>query len=52
MDLAAPSAIVLGTEKFGLGEASLQHIDQAIVIPMSGLVQSLNVSVAAALILF
>ncbi len=52
VDLSAPSAIVLGTEKFGLDDASLALVDQPILVPMQGLVQSLNVSVAAALILF
>ena len=39
-------------EKTGISEHALKHADQNIIIPMQGMVQSLNVSVAAALILF
>ncbi|HBW97697.1 MAG TPA: tRNA (guanosine(18)-2'-O)-methyltransferase TrmH, partial [Pseudoalteromonas sp.] len=35
-----------------ISERALKHADQNIIIPMQGMVQSLNVSVAAALILF
>lgn len=52
VDLTRPCAVVFGTEKFGLDEEAIALVDQCIVIPMNGLVQSLNVSVAAALVLF
>jgi tRNA (guanosine-2'-O-)-methyltransferase len=51
-DYTGPTAFVLGAEKWGLSEATAAAIDQAVLIPMAGMVQSLNVSVAAALLLF
>jgi tRNA (guanosine-2'-O-)-methyltransferase len=51
-DYTRPSAIVLGTEKFGVSDEALGLIDAEIVIPMLGMSQSLNVSVATALILY
>ncbi len=51
-DFTGPTAFVLGAEKWGLSEAMAEAVDQAIVIPMGGMVQSLNVSVAAATLLF
>ncbi len=52
IDFTQPTAILMGSELEGLGAEALRHADQFIVIPMMGLVQSLNVSVAAAIILF
>jgi tRNA (guanosine-2'-O-)-methyltransferase len=51
-DFSGPTAFVLGAEKWGLSKTAAATIDQAIVIPMQGMVQSLNVSVAAATLLF
>jgi tRNA (guanosine-2'-O-)-methyltransferase len=51
-DFTGPTAFVLGAEKWGLSEAATALVDQAVVIPMQGMVQSLNVSVAAATLLF
>jgi tRNA (guanosine-2'-O-)-methyltransferase len=51
-DFTGPTAFVLGAEKWGLSASAAAAIDQAIVIPMRGMVQSLNVSVAAATLLF
>ena len=51
-DLTLPTAFVLGTEKSGMTEEALDLIDKTIYIPMTGMVQSLNVSVAAATLLF
>lgn len=51
-DYTQPSAFVMGTEKFGVSQAALALVDQEIVIPMAGMAQSLNVSVATALLLF
>ena len=51
-DYTQPSAIIMGTEKFGVSEEALALADQEIVIPMLGMSQSLNVSVATALILY
>ncbi len=51
VDWTQPSAVLLGTEKFGVSETARAEVDQHIVIPMQGMVESLNVSVAAAIIL-
>ena len=51
-DYTRPTAIVLGTEKFGVSDEALAECDGEIVIPMAGMAQSLNVSVATALILY
>ena len=51
-DFSGPTAFVLGAEKWGLSEATAALVDQAIFIPMRGMVQSLNVSVATAILLF
>jgi tRNA (guanosine-2'-O-)-methyltransferase len=52
VDYTRPTAIVLGAEKWGVSEEALALADGLIHIPMLGMVQSLNVSVAAAVILF
>lgn len=52
IDYTRPTAIMLGTELFGVSEQGLELADQHIIIPMLGMIDSLNVSVAAALILF
>lgn len=52
IDYTKPTAIILGQEKFGATEEALELADQDIVIPMVGMVQSLNVSVANALVLY
>ncbi len=52
VDYTYPTALILGAELHGFSEQSLQLADQQIVIPMLGMAQSLNVSVAAATILF
>lgn len=51
-DYTQPSAILFGAEKWGVSEEGMALADQAIYIPMLGMVQSLNVSVAAAVVLF
>lgn len=51
-DYTQPAVIVLGTEKFGVSEEARAECDTEIVIPMLGMTHSLNVSVAAALILY
>lgn len=52
VDYTRPTAIVLGAERDGVSEETLARCDATIFIPMQGMVQSLNVSVACALILF
>ena len=51
-DYTLPSAIVVGTEKYGVADETLALVDQQITIPMHGMTRSLNVSVATALILY
>ena len=51
-DFTGPCAFVLGAEKWGLTEEATALMDQAVYIPMRGMVQSLNVSVATATLLF
>ena len=51
-DFTKPTAVILGNEHSGV-EADLQaEVGHEIYIPMQGMVQSLNVSVAAAIILY
>lgn len=52
VDYSRPTAIILGQERHGATENAIALADQDIIIPMVGMVQSLNVSVAAALILY
>lgn len=51
-DYRGPTAFVLGAEKWGLSDAATALVDQQVFIPMRGMVQSLNVSVAAATLLY
>jgi tRNA (guanosine-2'-O-)-methyltransferase len=51
-DYTGPTAFLLGAELHGLGDDALGLADECVVIPMVGLVRSLNVSVASALLLF
>lgn len=51
-DYTRATAFLLGSELHGLGDDALALADEAVLIPMSGLVRSLNVSVATALLLF
>lgn len=52
LDLSQKVAIVLGNEHRGVSNEASQLADERIMIPMFGMVQSLNVSVAAAIILY
>lgn len=52
IDYTKPTAIILGQEKFGASAVALELADQDIVIPMVGMVQSLNVSVACSVVLY
>ena len=52
VDYTRPCSILLGAELWGVSEAAAAAVDQHIIIPMAGFVESLNVSVAAAVILF
>lgn len=52
VDYTRPCALLLGAELEGVSEAAADLVDEHVVIPMQGLGASLNVSVAAAVILF
>ncbi|MDH3745240.1 MAG: tRNA (guanosine(18)-2'-O)-methyltransferase TrmH [Acidobacteriota bacterium] len=52
VDFTQPTALLLGQEKDGLTPAAREAVDDLISIPMTGFVDSLNVSVAAAVLLF
>ena len=51
-DFKGPTAFVLGAEKWGISEEASGLMDEHIHIPMRGMVESLNVSVAASALLF
>ncbi len=51
-DFTKPSAIVVGTEATGLSESWRKESTQNIHIPMQGSIDSLNVSVAAGILIF
>lgn len=52
VDYTKPTCVLLGNEKHGVSDEAAALADAHIIIPMLGMVQSLNVSVAAAVILF
>lgn len=51
-DFTTPTAVILGNEHRGIEEELINLVPQEIYIPMLGMVQSFNVSVAAAIILY
>ncbi|MFC6712344.1 TrmH family RNA methyltransferase [Branchiibius cervicis] len=52
VDLTGPVAIAVGTEKTGLTEEVLDAADVKVRIPMSGIVNSLNVATSAAIVIY
>jgi len=52
VDYTLPTCVLLGTERWGVSPEAAEQADKHVIIPMMGMVQSLNVSVAAAVILF
>lgn len=52
IDFNSPSAIVVGTEATGLSEEWLENTSRNIIIPMQGEIDSMNVSVAAGILIF
>jgi tRNA (guanosine-2'-O-)-methyltransferase len=52
LDYTVPTALVVGTELFGVSEAAQALCDRQVMIPMKGMTQSLNVSVACAIVLY
>lgn len=51
-DYTRASALVMGTEATGLSDAWLEQSTQNIIIPMQGEIDSMNVSVAAGILIF
>ena len=51
-NFVGPTAFVLGAEKWGISNEAENLMDDCIHIPMRGMVESLNVSVAASTLLF
>ncbi len=52
VDYTRPTAITMGAELHGVSDEALALVDTHVAIPMLGMVHSLNVSVASALLLF
>ena len=52
LDLTGATAFMVGAELLGISPEGLARADELVSIPMAGMVQSLNVSVATALLLF
>jgi tRNA (guanosine-2'-O-)-methyltransferase len=52
VDWTKPSAVIFGNEQRGVSDEVLDICDQLINIPMFGMIESLNVSVAAAVVLY
>lgn len=52
VDFTRPTAVVVGSELHGLSDLSLGQVDQTVFVPMMGMVRSLNVSVATAILLY
>lgn len=52
IDYTKPTCVLLGSELVGVSEEAAELADEHVIIPMVGMVQSLNVSVAGALILY
>jgi 23S rRNA (guanosine2251-2'-O)-methyltransferase len=50
--LSEPAAVIMGSEEKGISPALIQKSDEAFQIPMPGKFESLNVSVAAGMILY
>ncbi len=52
IDFTDKVAIVMGNEHRGISDEIIESVDKHIYIPMRGMIQSLNVSVATAVILY
>ncbi|KAJ3673137.1 hypothetical protein LUZ60_006511 [Juncus effusus] len=51
LDWSQPTAIVVGNELMGISEVALRHSDLHCSIPMKGMIDSFNVSVAAGILM-
>jgi len=51
-DYTRPTALLVGSELVGVSDQAARLADGHVMVPMAGMVESLNVSVAAALILY
>ncbi|WP_223670575.1 tRNA (guanosine(18)-2'-O)-methyltransferase TrmH [Kangiella shandongensis] len=52
IDYTKPTCLLVGSELVGVSDEAAELADEHVIIPMVGMVQSLNVSVATALILY
>ncbi|HEX5171616.1 MAG TPA: RNA methyltransferase [Cyclobacteriaceae bacterium] len=52
IDFTDPSAIIMGTEATGLSDLWVNHSTNNVIIPMAGKIDSMNVSTAAAVVIF
>lgn len=52
LDYTRPTAFMMGAELSGVSEEGLAAADRHVVVPMRGMVHSLNVSVATSILLF
>jgi TrmH family RNA methyltransferase len=52
IDFTSPSAIIMGTESTGLSDTWIRAATSSVIIPMRGKIDSMNVSNAAAVIIF
>jgi 23S rRNA (guanosine2251-2'-O)-methyltransferase len=50
--MTKPTAIVMGNEREGISKEALKLCDEKLAIPITGKIESLNVSAAAAVMLF
>ncbi len=51
-DLRKPTVIIMGSEENGISKEALKLCDEQLAIPLIGAIESLNVSAAAAIMLF
>lgn len=51
-DLRGPTAVVVGSEQYGLSDRWIEAADERTAIPMPGSVDSLNAAMAAGIVLF
>ena len=51
VDVTEKTAIILGSEKFGVSQTAIANSDELVHVPMFGFTESFNVSVSAAILL-